>query len=69
MVETLHSHGLGQIMDIVPNHLGIAGSRNAWWADVLENERASPYSNFFDIDGDPMKPELKDKVLLPMFGD
>jgi (1->4)-alpha-D-glucan 1-alpha-D-glucosylmutase len=69
MAQTLHGHGLGQIMDIVPNHMGIAGSRNAWWADVLENGRASPYATFFDIDWDPIKPELKDKVLLPMLGD
>jgi (1->4)-alpha-D-glucan 1-alpha-D-glucosylmutase len=69
MGEALRSHDMGQIMDIVPNHMGIAGSRNAWWADVLENGRASPYASFFDIDWDPIKPELKDKVLLPMLGD
>jgi (1->4)-alpha-D-glucan 1-alpha-D-glucosylmutase len=69
LVETLRSHGMGQIMDVVPNHMGIAGSRNAWWADVLENGRASTYASFFDIEWDPIKPELKDKVLLPMLGE
>src|SRR5262249_34124531 len=37
--------------------------------DVLENGRASPYARFFDIDWDPIKPELKGKVLLPVLGE
>ena len=69
MVETLRRHGMGQIMDVVPNHMGIAGSRNVWWTDVLENGRASPSASFFDIEWDPIKPELKNKVLLPILGD
>jgi (1->4)-alpha-D-glucan 1-alpha-D-glucosylmutase len=69
VVETLRGHGMGQIMDVVPNHMGIAGSRNAWWTDVLENGQASPFASFFDIEWDPIKPELKDKVLLPLLGD
>jgi (1->4)-alpha-D-glucan 1-alpha-D-glucosylmutase len=69
LVETLQRHGMGQIMDIVPNHMGISGSRNRWWMDVLENGRASAYAGFFDIEWEPIKPELKDKVLLPMLGD
>jgi (1->4)-alpha-D-glucan 1-alpha-D-glucosylmutase len=69
LVETLRHHGMGQIMDIVPNHMGISGSRNRWWMDVLENGRASAYAGFFDIEWEPIKPELKDKVLLPMLGD
>jgi (1->4)-alpha-D-glucan 1-alpha-D-glucosylmutase len=69
LVETLRAHDMGQIMDVVPNHMGIAGSRNAWWMDVLENGRASPFADFFDIEWDPIKPELRDKVLLPMLGE
>ena len=69
LVETLASHSMGQIMDLVPNHMGIAGSRNAWWTDVLENGRAAACAGFFDIEWDPIKPELKDKVLLPLLGD
>ena len=41
-VAALHGHGMGQILDIVPNHMGIAGNDNAWWNDVLENGPASP---------------------------
>ena len=68
-VRSLKDHGMGMILDVVPNHMGIGMSVNAWWMDVLENGPSSSYSNFFDIDWDPVKPELKDKVLLPVLGD
>ena len=45
--------GLGQVLDIVPNHMAIAGRANAWWWDVLENGPASRYASYFDIDWDP----------------
>ena len=65
----LREHGLGHLLDIVPNHMGIAGGANAWWADVLENGSSSPYAAFFDVDWHPRKPELEGKVLLPVLGD
>ena len=68
-VQTLQSNGMGQILDVVANHMGIAKSANEWWMDVLENGPSSPYSTFFDVDWEPAKPELKDKVLLPILGD
>ena len=49
-VETLHAHDMGLILDIVPNHMGIGGSDNGWWLDILENGPASPYADYFDID-------------------
>ncbi len=67
-VAELHRHGMGQILDIVPNHMGIMGSDNAWWLDVLENGEASDYAQFFDIDWHPIKPELQGKVLVPILG-
>jgi (1->4)-alpha-D-glucan 1-alpha-D-glucosylmutase len=69
LVETLHAHGMGQLMDVVPNHMGIAGGHNPWWTDVLENGPASVYAPYFDIEWDPIKPELKNTVLLPILGD
>src|SRR6266849_3189394 len=45
-------------VDMVPNHMGIARARNAWWADVLELGPASRYAAAFDIDWDPVKREL-----------
>lgn len=68
-VDSLHQRGMGQILDIVPNHMGVMGSDNAWWLDVLENGEASPYADFFDIDWQPVKDELQEKVLIPVLGD
>lgn len=69
MVDELHQRGMGQLLDVVPNHMGITLQLNGWWQDVLENGPSSPYASFFDIDWDPLKPELRDKVLLPILGD
>src|SRR6266850_169264 len=68
-VTTLRAHGMGHIIDLVPNHMGIARSSNPWWQDVLENGPSSRYAAFFDIDWHPLKPELENKVLLPILGD
>lgn len=65
----LAEHGLGHILDFVPNHMGIAQADNEWWLDVLEWGRASPYANWFDIDWAPTEPRLRNKVLLPFLGD
>ncbi len=67
--QALARHGLGLLIDLVPNHMGIAGNRNGWWLDVLENGPGSPYAHVFDIDWAPAKPELAGKVLLPVLGD
>jgi (1->4)-alpha-D-glucan 1-alpha-D-glucosylmutase len=64
----LKQNGLGQIVDFVPNHMGI-GPLNPYWMDVLENGRGSRYAPFFDIDWHPLKEELAEKVLLPILGD
>ena len=69
LCRTLRERGMGQIADVVPNHMGIAGSRNAWWTDLLENGPASPYSAYFDIEWEPPEPGLHQKVLLPILGD
>ncbi len=68
-VAELHRHGMRQILDIVPNHMGVMGSDNAWWLDVLENGEASDFASFFDIDWDPIKDELQGKVLIPILAD
>jgi (1->4)-alpha-D-glucan 1-alpha-D-glucosylmutase len=69
LVAALHEHGMGLILDIVPNHMGIMGSDNAWWLDVLENGESSIYAAFFDIDWQPLKDELHGKVLVPVLHD
>jgi (1->4)-alpha-D-glucan 1-alpha-D-glucosylmutase len=67
--EALRSNGMGLILDVVPNHMGVAGAANAWWADVLENGPGSAYAPFFDIDWRPVNPDLENKVLLPLLED
>jgi (1->4)-alpha-D-glucan 1-alpha-D-glucosylmutase len=64
----LHAHAMGQVLDFVPNHMGI-GHLNQWWMDVLENGPSSTYAKYFDIDWQPIKTDLHDKVLLPILGD
>ncbi|HEY7154233.1 MAG TPA: malto-oligosyltrehalose synthase [Gemmataceae bacterium] len=68
--DALRQHGLGQILDVVPNHMGIVGNENIWWNDVLENGPASPYANYFDIawQASP-RPSLQNRVLLPLLGE
>ena len=68
-IDSLKAHGLGHIVDVVPNHMGIGSGGNAWWTDVLENGPSSPTAKFFDIDWAPMKAELHAKLLLPILGD
>src|SRR3954451_2313007 len=68
-VKELHSHGMGQVLDFVPNHMGIAEALNQWWMDVLENGPSSLYAPYFDIEWRPLKADLHDKVLLPILGD
>ena len=69
LTDALEEHRIGLILDIVPNHMGIMGSENNWWLDVLENGPASIYADFFDIDWNPLKDALRGKVLVPVLGD
>ena len=68
-IAQLHAHGMGHVLDFVPNHVGIADSRNEWWMDVLENGPSSRYAPYFDIDWEPLISHLRDKVLLPILSD
>ncbi len=68
-IAELHAHSMGQVLDFVPNHVGIAEPLNQWWMDVLENGPSSRYAPYFDIDWHPLKSDLRDKVLLPILSD
>jgi (1->4)-alpha-D-glucan 1-alpha-D-glucosylmutase len=69
LTAALAGRGMSQILDIVPNHMAVAGRANAWWWDVLENGPASRYATYFDIDWDPPERKLIAQVLVPILGD
>lgn len=51
LADAAHAAGLGIIIDLVPNHLGVAEPRlNEWWWDVLTHGRDSQFEPYFDID-------------------
>jgi (1->4)-alpha-D-glucan 1-alpha-D-glucosylmutase len=60
------ARGMGLIVDIVPNHVGVdQPEQNAWWWDVLRHGRSSPYATFFDIDWDL---DESGRIVLPILG-
>ncbi len=60
---------LGQVLDVVPNHMAISGRRNRYWWDVLENGPASRYASYFDIDWRSHEEKLRNKLLVPVLAD
>ncbi|HET6734896.1 malto-oligosyltrehalose synthase [Mycobacterium sp.] len=60
------TRGMGLIVDIVPNHVGVDNpDQNKWWWDVLTHGRESTYSSFFDIDWDL---DAEARIVLPVLG-
>jgi (1->4)-alpha-D-glucan 1-alpha-D-glucosylmutase len=49
MITAFRRHGIGVILDFVPNHMA-AGPQNLWWRDVLELGASARYAQHFDID-------------------
>jgi (1->4)-alpha-D-glucan 1-alpha-D-glucosylmutase len=64
LVAALREHGLGMVVDIVPNHMGVAvpHANPAWW-DVLRLGRGSPYARWFDVDWS------RGRIVLPVLSD
>src|SRR5690349_21280831 len=69
MNEAFAAHGLGQILDFVPNHMGVGGADNPLCLDVLEWGRESRYAGWFDIDWEPAAGYLSEKLLVPVLGE
>ena len=65
---TLGTLGLGQVLDIVPNHMAITAG-NAWWEDVLENGPSSRWAAYFDVDWEGPESKLRNTVLIPVLAD
>jgi (1->4)-alpha-D-glucan 1-alpha-D-glucosylmutase len=68
MVARLRQRGMGRVIDVVPNHMGVGGN-NRFFIDVLENGPQAQSARFFDIDWKPVKDELEGRVLLPVLED
>jgi (1->4)-alpha-D-glucan 1-alpha-D-glucosylmutase len=66
--SALEAFDMGQVLDIVPNHMA-AGQENAYWWDVLENGPSSRFAAWFDIDWNSAEVKLQNKVLIPVLGD
>ncbi len=66
--RVVRSTGLGVLLDIVPNHMGINDPDNHYWNDVLENGPNAQFSKYFDIDWDPPGCDFPGRVLLPFLG-
>ena len=69
LIACAQQHGIGHLLDFVPNHMGIRGIENRWWADLLEWGERSSYAKFFDVDWHPRRTDLDGRVLLPFLGD
>lgn len=66
--EVLDRAGIGLVLDFVPNHMAVHHADNAWWLDVLEWGRQSPYAGYFDIDWEALSSRPRGGVLLPILG-
>ena len=69
MAGALEANSLRQILDFVPNHMGVGGADNPLWLDVLEWGPDSLYAGWFDIDWQRDESVLRDKLLVPFLGD
>ena len=69
MIDAFRRQGLGRILDIVPNHMGVWGADNPLWLDVLEWGPYSQYAGWFDIDWSAQEGKLLAPVLGAQYGE
>lgn len=62
--EVCRQHGLGVLLDIVPNHMAASARNNPWWRDLLRWGAASPFACYFDVDWT----RHEGRLLLPILG-
>ena len=68
LTDALRAHGMGLVLDIVPNHMA-TDEENRWWWDVLEHGRDTRRADAFDIDWEPPEARLRGVILLPVLAD
>ncbi|MGH7956825.1 MAG: malto-oligosyltrehalose synthase [Opitutaceae bacterium] len=66
LATAARARDMGILLDFVPNHMGIEGSSNRWWQDVLECGPYSPHADFFDIDWRDHSQSERPRVLVPI---
>jgi (1->4)-alpha-D-glucan 1-alpha-D-glucosylmutase len=69
MIDAFRHEGLGRIVDVVPNHMGVWGADNPLWLDVLEWGPYSQYAGWFDIDWSAQDGKLLAPVLGAQYGE
>jgi len=68
LANAAHEQGMGLVLDVVPNHMGI-GTDNPYWDDLLAHGQGSRYASWFDVQWRAPTRRLAGKVLLPILGD
>ena len=68
MLDAFRDHGLRQILDYVPNHMGVGGADNPLWLDLLEFGKNSPYAVWFDVEWNAQPGYFENRLLVPFLG-
>jgi (1->4)-alpha-D-glucan 1-alpha-D-glucosylmutase len=68
LAEAARAHGMGIVLDVVPNHMG-TGDANPYWDDVLAFGRESPYARWFDVAWEHLARIGRRQLVLPVLGD
>ena len=68
LVDQLHAHGMGLVVDVVPNHMAAHADNRKWW-DVLRFGRSSQHASWFDIDWERGTDDVPDRLLLAVLSD
>jgi (1->4)-alpha-D-glucan 1-alpha-D-glucosylmutase len=67
--QALYAHGMGLMLDLVPNHMSIAGRQNPWWWDLLKHGPGSRHARYFDVDWEANEARWPHQLLLPVLSD
>jgi (1->4)-alpha-D-glucan 1-alpha-D-glucosylmutase len=68
LCAALAGRGMGQVVDLVPNHMAASVPHNRWWTHTLTRGRRGKYAKFFDVDWRPPGARIRNRVLLPVLG-